>query len=443
MFCRLTVFAGGFTFEAAETVCGNFQNPTAECALSSSDKEHPKAHTSNIDVLDGITSLLNNSLLVQKEQTDGEPRFRMLEVVREYALESLEASGEAEAMRRNLADYFLALGEEAEPNLQRAESIKWLNRLEEEQDNIRAALQWSLENDAETAIRLTAAIPMFWILHSHLTEGRQWVKAASEHVILNTPSAVRFKLLMGFGVLAKFQGDYKTAQTLFEEGLAAGEATNDLRQIAWSSRHLGAVAYGDGDLRKARKFLEESLNINRRLNDKSGIAHTLCSLGNLTRTEGDAAAARVHYEEALAIFSQLENKAMLSSLQFDLGAIAYGEDDFKEAYSHFSEALPIAQKLGYKTVISYSLDGFAALITKNGESERAAQLAGAADQLRESVGYETDSLDRNFRDAYTAELRAALSEAAFAEFYEQGRKLKLEEAIKLALEIDWNFAVKC
>jgi predicted ATPase len=205
LFHRLAVFAGGFTFEAAEAVCANYELRITNYKLSEDQKPKTK---NQIEILDGITSLLNNSLLAQKEQADGESRFRMLEVVREYALESLEASGEAKAMRHNHAAYFLALGEKAEPLLQFAESVKWLNRLEEEHDNLRAVLQWSLENDTETATRLAAAIRFFWFSHSHITEAREWLeKAVSKS--RNVSVGVRIKLLNGLGVSARNQGDYE------------------------------------------------------------------------------------------------------------------------------------------------------------------------------------------------------------------------------------------
>jgi non-specific serine/threonine protein kinase len=418
LFRRLAVFSGGFTFEAAEAVC----------ASHDSDEEY-------LEVLDLISSLVDKSLLVAKEQSSGDLRFRMLEVVREYALESLEAGDEAEAIRRRHAAYFLAVGEEAEPHLQASQSAEWLDRLEEEHDNLREALGWSLENDPATAARLTAAIRGFWTYHSHLTEGRRWLEAVLvERGSLDAPAAVRFKLLNSLAVNARLQGDYKTARGAYEKGLAAGNEANDSRQIALSSRGLGAVFYQQGDFAAAEKFFEEGLAISRQLSDESGIAYSLAYLGELARTKGDNEAARPLLEVSLAICRQLGNKQLISENLVGLGFVEYGNGDYDTAHSRFAEGLIIAQELGDRALISCCLDGFAALAAERGELQHAAQRAGLAKQLCESIGYEMEPAERRFRDTYTAKLKTKMNEADFTNLYEQGRKLKLEEAVSLCLE---------
>lgn len=417
LFRRLAVFAGGTTFEAAEAVCAGFD----------SDKE-------SLEVLDLITSLVDKSLLVSKEQAGGETRFRMLETVREYALESLAASNEAEAMRRRHADYFLALGEAAEPHLQSEQAVEWLNRLEDEHDNLRDALRWSLENDQPLAARLAAAIRFFWIYHTHLTEGRKWLKAAFERSSRFVPAVIRFKLLFGLGQAARMQGDYETARKAFEESLAEGKAAKDLRQVAQSNRGAGTVALLQGDFTTGRKFTEEALAISRQLDDKFGIASSLSILGDLARVDGDNTAARPLIEEALTISRQIGNKEVLSSNLINLGAVAYSEGDFGAGRMHFAECLVTAQELGNKILIAYALDGFAAFAAAGEDAELGAKLAGAAEQLREQIGCRIELSDRRFREAYLAKLKIVMDEEAFAKAYEQGRKLKLEEAVALCFE---------
>ncbi len=337
-------------------------------------------------------------------------------------------------MRRSHAEYFLTLGEAAEPHLRGEQAVKWLNRLEDEHDNLRDALRWSLDNDAALAARLAAAIRFFWAFHGHVTEGRKWFKATLERGSLAVPAVVRIKLLSGLGMAARHQGDYEAARKAYEEGLTESRAANDLRQIVISSNGLGIVAKQQGDFTAARKYIEEALAISRQLDDKLGIAQALSSLGDLARTVGDNTAARPLIEEALTIARQLGNKQLVSNNLINLGAIAYNEGDFGAARSHYAEALATAQELGHKVLNSYSLDGFAALAAEREDGELGAKLAGAAEQLREQIGYELEPSDRHFRDAYISELKTKMNEEEFKKAYEHGCKMKLEEAITLALD---------
>ena len=438
LFRRLAVFAGGFTFEAAEAVVEEEKRRKGEEVIVSDTQSVSSTpqlliSSSQIDILDLITSLVDKSLLVSKEQAEGEMRFRMLEVVREYALESLEMSGEMEAMRHSHAAYFLTLGEEAEVHLQTAQAGEWLNRLEHEHDNLRAAIRWLFENDAEMAERLAAAIRIYLINRSHLTEGREWLNAALERSD-EASAAVRFKLLNGLGYLAFSQGDYLAARKFFEGDLAEGRTAGDKRRIAESLRGLGAVAHSQDDYTAARKFGEEGLAIHRELNDVFGIAKSLNGLVVLALSEGDSATARTLSEESLTNFRLVGNESGICYCLINLGEIAYINGDYEEAQERFAETLTIAQNLGYKDRVSFCLDGFAALGGKRGEWELAARLTGAAEHLREQIGYESKVTDRQRRNAYLAELKTKVDEDAFAKLYEQGRKLKLEEAVALCLQ---------
>lgn len=432
LFQKLSVFAGSFTVKAAEAVGKRKEEKRRR------GKEEEENFSSNIaafctDIFDVISSLLDKSLIIRTDQKDGESRFRMLEVVREYALELFEKNDEAEVVRRTHADYFLQLGEAAEPHLLGADSIKWLDRLETEHDNLREALGWLLENDVITAARLAGAIYFFWNIHSHQTEARQWMEAIlrqSEQIA----AEMRLKLVNQLGSLARAQGDHEAAIKFFGQGLEMGRAMNNLPQMARSTRNLGLVAFHQGDFAAARKFLEEGLAISRQLDDPAGIAPALNNLGDLTRTEGDDAAARPLIEESLAIYTKLGNKQGICANNVNLGNIAYIEGDFKKMRFRLTEALATAQELGEKIYISCCFDGFASLALKDKQLERAARLAGAAENLRESFGYEIEPAERRLRDAYLAELRTALDKAHFSEFYKQGRKLKLEESVALCLE---------
>jgi non-specific serine/threonine protein kinase len=408
LFRQLAVFDGGFTIESAEAIC-------PEC-----------------EVLDLISSLVDKSLLVQREQPDGESRFRLLEVVREYAMEILEASGEAESIRKNHAEFFLALVKEAEPEFFCEQGAKWLDRLESEHDNLRAAVSWLAVKDAEKMAYLAAELRNFWILRNHLSEGHKWLKMALETGV-EVPVSTRFKLLNGLGHTAGYQGDLETAWKAHERGLAEGKAVNDLRQMALSIRGLGFVAKWRNDIAAARKFYEEGLAHSRSLEDKNGIAVSLTALGELARMENNYASARPFYEEALAICRQTGNKQGEVGSLNNLGATTFGENDFAAAHSYYAEAITMAMQFGEKVSLSYSLDGFAAIAVERGDTESAARLSGAAEYLRESLGFDTEPAERRFREIYLIKLKSILDKENFSVFYEQGRALSLKKAVALAL----------
>ncbi|MFN0277683.1 MAG: protein kinase domain-containing protein [Pyrinomonadaceae bacterium] len=411
-FHDLAVFAGGFTCEAAEAVVNK---------------------QTDFDVLDGITSLVDKSLLVANEQSDGNSRFRMLAVVHEYALEFFEQSSEFQIVRRNHAAHFLALAEEAEPHLSGAKSAKWLHLLEDEHDNVRAALEWSLTHDTEIAACLAAALRYFWSRQNHLIEARKWFELALEKGGTDIPVPVRFKLLNGNGMFARQQGDYEKARKMYEMGFEEGRAADDGPQIANSSRGLGMVAVKQKDFDTARKYLEESLAISRTLEDNFNIALTLSMLGDLARSEGDSAAARAHFEAALVITRQLDDKWFLTSNLNNLGFVAYDLGDYESSLAYFAEALAMVREFGNKIITSYTIDGFSALAIVNGDVKRAAHLAGAAENLRASMGSEIEPAERRFRDEYLAKIREKINAADLDLAYETGRSLTLEDTVELCL----------
>ena len=412
LFRQLAVFAGGFTLEAAEAICDGVS-------------------TDEFGVLDLITSLLDKSLLVSKSNANRELRFRMLGVIREYAGEVLEASGDAEAMRERHAIYFLALGE-ADLYLDSAKANQWLNRLREERYNLRSALRWSLVNDPEVAARLAAGLRNFWILEGYLTEGREWLEEALRRSN-EVPASVRRRVLIAAGSMAQLQGDREKARNLYAEGLAESRAAGDMHQLALATRGLGATAYLQGDFRAAREYVEEALLISRELNDKFAIAASLNRLGDLARVEENFAAAQILFEDSIAIVRQLGNVNAVSNGLTNLGAVAFALADYQNAGAYFTEALMTAREFGGKIVVSHALDGLAALAVERGDSERAARLAGAAEELRQVIGFQREPAETRFRDAYLTKLRRTLSEPTLSVAHEAGRKLRLNEAVALAL----------
>jgi predicted ATPase/DNA-binding winged helix-turn-helix (wHTH) protein/Tol biopolymer transport system component len=429
LFRRLAVFAGGFSVEAAEII--NL-NPRLEAYSSENDEP-------DVDVLDGIASLIDKNLLSPIEQADGSTRLRMLEVVREFALEKLQASNKFEFFQRNHARYFLALAETAAPHLIDEQAVEWLEKLESEHDNFRAALGWSSKHDAEIMARTAAALRYFWSNHNHLTEGRNWLESAFERCVDAAP-AIRLKLLNGIGQFARSQGDYAAARKAYEESLAAGKSANDLQQLVVSYHGLAALATRHGDFAAAREYTEKQLAITRRLNDESQIAVALSALGDIELASGATTTARPLIEESLAISRQLGNRQLETVNLVNLGAVAFDLKDYSAANRHFAESLTIAQELGNKIFISCSLDGCAALAAAAGYAEQSARLAGAAENLRESIGYEIELTERRFRDAYIPKIRRCLDEETFTAELEQGKLLNLSDAVALARTLPGNGA---
>lgn len=415
VFRELAVFSGGFRLDSAEFVCG---------ASAGSDPT---------DLLDVISSLIDKSLLIQKETLDGESRFRMLEVVRDFALEMLESEGDLNAARQHHAEFFVGLGETAEPLLQGASSDVWLAKLEEEHDNLRAAMDWSLANAPDMAVRLAVAVRNYWLVHSHLTEGFGWLKAASE-TGFEPPPKLRYKLLNGLGLAARFRGDFDTARRAYEAGLAAGIEAGDKPGTALSNRGLGLVAMQQGDLAAARIYFDAGLSISRELDDKYGIAMSLSFLGDLARTEGRYSDAKPLFEEAVGLFRLLENKTAISDALNNLGAAKFCLGETAEAAAHFSEALVSARELSNRITISCSLDGLAAVAAESGEDQEAARLAGAAENLRELVGYEIEPAEAKFRRHYLSNLKERMPDIELRRLADQGRGLSLESAIDRAIE---------
>ncbi|MCA1608018.1 MAG: tetratricopeptide repeat protein, partial [Acidobacteria bacterium] len=414
MFRSVSVFSGGFRIEAAEAVC--------------------RCDEDENSILDRLASLIDHSLLVRRDDQGGEPRFQMLEVVRDFAHEAAEEAGEATTLHRRHAEFFTALSEDAEPFFQTDQSAEWLDRLEEDHDNLRAAVLWSGENAQDLAFRLAASLRNFWIVHGHLSEGLQWLKTVTERG--DAPPELRFKIINGLGLAARFAGDFETAEKAYREGLQFGEHTKDHSGLAIASRGAGLVAMQRGALATAREHFERGLELSRSLKDDFGVAMSLSFLGDLARLEGDYVAARPLFEAAAASFRELGRKAALGDALNNLGAATFNLGDYKIAAQHFDEAASIAENIGNKMTLSYSLDGFAALAAVVGEVERSARLMGAAKNLRESIGYKIEPAERRFRDEYFHKLEKSLSAEILAAETLRGREMSAVDAIHEARTID-------
>ena len=414
LFGRLSVFAGGRTLEAIEEVC----DPEGE-----------------LDALEGVSSLLDKSLLRQEEGPEDEPRFVMLETIHEYARERLEASGEAEETRRLHAEYFLALAEEAEPELSGADQLARLERLEAEHDNMRAALQWSLEKVPETAHRLAGALARFWEMRAHFLEGSAWLEAAlrqSDRVdAAATDSATRAKLLSEAGTFAFFRTDFEHAIVLHGEALKLYRDLGYDSGVAFALLCLGAQHMEKGDPERAAPFLEEALALSHRIGDKRNIASTLHNLAEVERQRGNYKRAKTLGMQSIALSREMEDKWDLAVVVGWLGLLAvWSGEDYDLAERSFEEALTLDWELGNW---AYCLESFAGLAGARAQGTRAAQLWGAAEALGTNIGAPLPHDARLLYEPSMAAARAQLGEAAWEAAFAQGMAMAPEEAAEYAL----------
>ncbi|HMQ03228.1 MAG TPA: protein kinase [Pyrinomonadaceae bacterium] len=412
-FAALSIFEGGFRLDAAEAVCPDETAPNAPL------------------LIDILSSLIDKSLVTRRRSSGQEPRFRMLEVVRDFAGEMLAADGKKEAVSLRHAEFFVKLGEIAEPLLQGSESEKWLKRLEEDHENIRAAMAWSIDRRTDLALRLAVGVRNYWIVHNHLSEGVGWLKAVAE-AVSDPPPALQFKLLNGLGLAARFRGDLPTSRRAYEEGLKAGISAGDQSGTALSHRGLGLVSMQSGDLVTARKHFDAGLEISRKLEDQYGIAMSLTFLGDLCRTEESFTEAVVYFEESVELFRRLENKTAVGDVLNNLGAALVCLGQFDKAEPNFREALRSAFNMQNRITMSHSIDGLAAIALEKGDSELAASLSGAADHLREQVGYHIEPAEARFRSFYLSKLTAAISNERYLELAAKGKLIPVEDLAEFA-----------
>ncbi len=445
---RLAVFVGGCTLEAAEAIC----NAEDDLAL---------------DILEGTETLVDSSLLTQDESDEDEARFRMLGTIREYALERLEESGEAAALQRRHAEYYLALVEEAEPHLTSAERWDWLARLDAEHDNLRAALEWSsAANEGEIVCRLVGGLGWFWFLRGYLSEGRAWADTALKLAASDDRSIRRARVLHWAAGMAFAQGDYRAARAPVEESVAIFREQDDKRELGLTLIILGLALAGLAEGEAARAALQESIGLFRgEARDPWGEAFALYCLGDLTRNMGDLAAARTAYEESLASFQDLEDQWGRAVLLHALGMIEDAEGDYTAARSLYTaseglfremgdrwdlarvlvalegvalhegdyaraqalceESLDLSRDLGNKNGMLRSLEGLARIALAQGDAERAARLLGTVEAISRAIG-------RPSPEPLIAEAKARLDDATFAAAWSLGTTQTLEEAASYA-----------
>ena len=457
---RVSVFAGGWTPEAANHVCGGDGIARA-------------------DVPALLASLCDKSLVVV-ERGGGAARYGLLETIRHYARDRLRDRREESGARTRQLAFFLTLAERAEPHLGGVAQQRWLEQLDLEHDNIRAALAWCCDvgGDVGAGLRLVGALWWFWYVRGYVREGREVISTllALAEAGPVVDAGVRAKALRGAGVLAYVMSDYTAARTSYEASLVicrqlgdregAGRVLNNLAGVASETgdrvaarrlyeealaiqrsqpdRSITATTLGnlaivladDGDPIGARALFEESLAIHRELGDRQNIARALNSLAHVVSGQGDYLAARPLIDEALAIDTSLGNSSGRSFGLYNLGQLAYGQGDTETALRYLRESLALRSKLGNRHALAATLELIASVHAASSRPALAAQIWGAAERLREALGAPLSPATRRQYQTDTAAARNALGDAAFERAWSAGTSLQLAAAVQQALHAD-------
>jgi predicted ATPase/DNA-binding SARP family transcriptional activator/DNA-binding CsgD family transcriptional regulator len=413
LFERLSVFAGGFMLEAAEGV-----------GTGGGIEEG--------DVLDLLGKLVDKSL-VMAETTQGDwVRYRMLEPVRQYAWEKLEKSGEADTVRSCHAAFFVALAEEAEPEVKGALQLMWLERLEREHDNLRAALSWALERtEAQLALRLSGALGGFWYTRGHLNEGRRWLEAALANE--DAPKIAQVKALAVAGWLAWEQSDFERSIELSEEGLALARQLEDKVGIAATLFNLGTVKMLQGESEQAATLFEKTLPLFRELGDKRGLSWSIFGLGIVAGTKRDYGQAKALAQESLALSRESGDVYSIALVLSNLGLMAVHQEEYGRAEALCKESLEISRGPGMVHVVAFSIQVLAALAGARGQPVRSARLWGAGEALRETIGAIHSPEERRQYEPYITAAHAQMDEAAWEAVWAEGKAMAPERAVQYAL----------
>jgi predicted ATPase/class 3 adenylate cyclase len=387
IFRRLAVCVGGCTLEAAERLAAAGDGLLADRSATTGQWPTATSQQPAFDLFADIEALVDQSLLRDDQRTTAEPRVAMLETIREFALERLESSGEAAAARRAHAEFFLGLAEQAEPQLTGADQALWLDRLETEHGNLRAALA-ELERTGEGVafVRLAGALWRFWWLRGHLSEGRRWLEQALAGGG-DAGAADRARALDGTGALAEAQGDVEVAQGLHEEALALRRALGDRLGCARSLENLGIIELHDrGNRERARAHFAESLALFQALDHRLGIANALGNLGDVALVDESYDQAAVQYADALAVARELGDPRAVAGGLTNLGRLAFHQGRFARAAALYEETLPLWRELGDLQSLAVTLGNLGEAVHHQGDFSRAEALYEEALPLCQELG---------------------------------------------------------
>jgi tetratricopeptide (TPR) repeat protein len=452
---RLSVFNGGWTVEAAVAVCA--------------DEEQPQ-----VDILDGIERLVDNSLLLSTGEEPGEVRMRVLESIREFASEHLIQGGEADTIRYRYAHYYLVFAKQAEVELQGAAQYTWHRQVETELDNLRAVMDWAIRSEKrELALQITLPLHRFWWTYGCWTEAFRWLKLAMAHQE-DLPDELNAKALTECGWFYRNLGDYQQSITMLEESIALWQLVGDEQGFAVALLNMGASFLRLGNIDEANRYLGQALEISRRIGDTLNTYQALELLGHTASKQGDIGKGSQLYSEALALAEEVNDDAQVAKLLNNLGdnyvisgdhihaeecfsrsavickkqgnrivgayisgnrsIIAMKLGDYSKAFDLLVEAMLVVKESGDKENTILCLEPFAYVAAELGEPARAARLFGASESLRLSIGMTRQYQMQDDYETYVDKLKSQLGEAAFKDAWENGSNLTLDQAVAYAIQ---------
>ncbi len=448
---RLAVFAGGWTIEGAESVLGESE------------------------AMESLTSLVNKSL-VNVEEGESESRFRFLETIRQYAMEKLLESGETVDARDHHLDYVLQIAEKSEQKMFGSESLEWLDQMEVEHDNLRAALEWSASNDLGKALQLAINIGGFWTSRDYYSEAREWCRVILERSeslegvdldrarvyalwgwtaittgnhkegravawaglelarkVDDKQSIVRLLVVLGLSTL--YIGDFSASLTTIAEGITLARQMGFKGELAMAlTAHAQASFHANQDLTTIGEKLEEAMKLANEAGFQWVSAMSAYGVGRMAGYMGELDVARAHMNRGVELSKQMGNKRMVYSSRSELAHILREHGLLDEAYEIYKEALPGWKDLGHRAAIAHELECIAYILIRREEPDRAARLFGAAENLREIIDTEMTSIERKEYEKEVAALRDMLGENEFKRTWGEGRALTMEQAIHLAVQ---------
>ena len=443
LFRRLSVFSGGCTLEGVEAVCNTCEDL-------------------GVGVLDGVASLVENSLLVQNASEDSEPRFVLLESFREYALERLADSGEQPVTQRAHAAYMLVLAEEETLEMSVAQREAWLQCCDAEHDNLRAAMQYLIcSEEAEWALRLGGALFRFWEQRDHLTEGRDMLARVLSMPGAATPTRARARVLFGATVLADIQGGRSAATALSREACAIYRQFDDVNGIATTIVSMAVVAHRQGRYSEAMALFAEAVDLWQQLGDETaadrarsnmataaqaegnfdlarslldqvaetsgargdahGLASALNGLGDLLAAQGDRASARRYHHQSLTMYRQIDDRWGIARVLADLARMDLQAGDYPAADDSLRRALHAFRALGHQRGVARQLESLSWCALCQSRDQEAVALAGAAAAIRLKIGMPARDAEREQIDRTLATARARMSPEAYERAWRKGR----------------------